>query len=177
MPKRLSEKEIFKTGVFTAKEIELEYDDGKRGTHQIIERPDVSIIVPLTDNGTLFLVKEYSTAFDEYRLDLPGGKIDPGNDALETANRELQEEIGFKAGRLDQIGTFTVSPGYMTQKSHIFIARNLSESKREGDEHEPLEIIKHPFNRFEELIESGQLSEARAIAALYLARNFLNKQK
>ena len=177
MPKRLSEKEILKTKVFTAKEIELEYDDGKRGTHQIIERPDVSIIIPLTDSGTLFLVKEYSTAFDDYRLDLPGGKIDPGKNALETANRELQEEIGFKASMLNQIGMFTVSPGYMTQKSYVFLARSLSESKLEGDEHEPLERVEHPFDRFEELIENGQLSEARAIAALYLARKYIQENR
>ena len=175
MPKKLTEKDIFKTKLFTIKDIELEYNSGKKVTHQIIQKFDVSIIVPIIDNQTLLLIKEYSTALDEYRLDLPGGKIDPGVSSIDTANKELQEEIGYKAGKLDQIGMLTMSPSYLTQKSYIFLARNLSESKLEGDEHEPLEIIRHPFDRFEELIDSGDLSEARAIAALYLARKFLKQ--
>lgn len=176
MTKKISEKEIFKTGIFTIKDVEVEHSGGKRATHQIVEKPDVSIIVPITDNGTLLLIKEYFTAFDEYRLDLPGGKIDPGLNPMETANKELQEEIGYKAGRLDQIGLFTMSPGYLTQKSYIFLARELTKSKlTTGDESEELEVVEYPFEKFEELIENGKLNEARAIAALYLAKKFLKQ--
>jgi ADP-ribose diphosphatase len=104
---------------------------------------------------------------------LPKGRIDEGSDDLKTANKELQEEVGLKAGKIDKLGVLTMTPGYSTQKVHVFLARDLSESKLEGDEFEGLEIVKHPFEKFEELIESGKLTEARAIAALYLARKFL----
>lgn len=175
MPKKISEKDIFKTKLFTIKDVDLQYKNGEIKTHQIIQKPDVSIIVPLTDRKTVLFVKEYATAHDKYRLDLPGGKIDPGNTPEETANKELQEEIGYKAGKLEEIGMFTITPGYLTQKSYIFLARDLIESKLEGDETEPLEIVEYPFEQFEELIDKGELNEARAIAALYLTRRFLQK--
>ena len=110
-------------------------------------------------------------------MGLPKGKIDRGHNNLTTANKELQEEIGFKAGKLDKLGTVTMSPGYLTQRTHIFLARELTESKLAGDEEESLELIYYPFNKFEELIEEGKLTEARMIAAFYLAKRFLEKPK
>lgn len=104
---------------------------------------------------------------------MPEGAIDPEHDDLTTANEELQEEISFKAGKLDKLGTLTMSPGYLTQRTHVFLAGNLTESKLEGDEEEALEVVYYPFDKFEELIDQGKLTEARMIAALYLTKRFL----
>lgn len=174
MPRRLREKVIFQTKVFTLKDIDIEFDH-KKVTYQILEKPDTSLIVPINEKGELILVREYFYAVDEYQLGLPKGKIDKGHDDLITANKELQEEIGFKAGKLDKLGTVTMSPGYLTQKTHIFLARELTESKLEGDEEETLEVVYYPFDKFEELIDQKELTEARMIAALYLTRRFLEK--
>lgn len=174
MSRRLREKVIFQTKVFTLKDIEIEFDH-KKVTYQILEKPDTSLIVPINERDELILVREYFYAIDEYQLGLPKGKIDKGHDDLTTANKELQEEIGFKAGKLERLGTLTMSPGYLTQKTHIFLARELTESKLEGDEEEILEVSYYPFDKFEELIDQGELTEARMIAALYLAKRFLKK--
>ncbi len=173
MPKRLSEKVIFKTKLFTIKDVELEFEHTEKKTFQILEKQDNVIIIPITSDNQLILIREYFTALEEYQLDLPGGRIDPEYDDKTTANKELQEETGFKANKLDKLAVFSMSPGYLTQKAHIFLARDLSESKLEGDEEEKLEVIKYPFDKFEELIDQGKITEARAIAALYLARRFL----
>lgn len=175
MIKRISEKELFKTKIFTIKELDLESDNGKKFTRQILDKGDTSLIVPLTIHNELILIKEYFPAIDEYQLGLPKGRIDPGFDALETANKELQEEIGFKARQLDKIGVLTMSPGYITQKTHIFLARSLMESKLIGDEEEEMELVLHPFAEFEKLIEMGKITESRMIAALFLVKRFLNK--
>lgn len=106
-------------------------------------------------------------------LGLPKGRIDPGENETETANRELQEEIGMKANKMDRLATLTMSPGYLTQQTHIFLARDLKENPLYGDEEEKLEVIKYPFYKFEKLIENGELTEARMIAALYLAKKYL----
>lgn len=172
MPKRLGEKVIFRTKLFTLKDIDIEFTD-KKITYQILEKPDTSLIVPLNEKRELILVKEYFYAIDEHQLGLPKGKIDEGHDDLSTANKELQEEIGFKANRLDKLRVVTMSPGYLTQKTHIFLARDLIESKLDGDEEEPLEVICYPFDKFEDLIDQGKLTEARMIAALYLAKRYL----
>ena len=173
MIKRISEKEIFKNRIFTIKELELELESGKKIYRQILDKGDSSLIVPLNNQKELILIKEYFPAIDECQLGLPKGRIDPGLDAMETANKELQEEIGFRANKLDELGVLTMSPGYITQKTHIFLAQELTESKLVGDEMEELEIIYYPFEKFEELISQNKITEARMIAALYLAKRFL----
>ena len=175
MIKRISEKEIFKSKIFKIKELELELEGGKRVTRQILEKGDGALIVPINSHNELILIKEYFPAIDEYQLGLPKGRIDPGMDALTTANKELQEEIGYKAKKLDELAVLTMSPGYITQKTHIFLARELVESKLIGDEMEELEIVFYPFDKFEELITQKKITEARMIAALYMARKFLTE--
>lgn len=173
MPKRISEKELFKTKIFTIKELELELGNGEKIKREILDKGDTSLIVPINLHNELILVKEYFPAIDEYQLGLPKGRIDPGLDPAETANKELQEEIGYKAHKLEEIGVVTMSPGYITQKTHIFLATNLVESSLVGDEAEPLEIVLYPFAKFENLITGKKITEARMIAALYLAKRFL----
>ncbi|MBI2334432.1 NUDIX domain-containing protein [Candidatus Daviesbacteria bacterium] len=140
-----------------------------------MEKRDTALIVPINEKGELILVREYFYAIDEYQLGLPKGKIEEGHDDLTTANKELQEETGLKAGKLDKLGVLTMSPGYLTQRTHVFLAQVLTTSKLEGDEEYELEIIKYPFGKFEKLIDAGKLTEARMIAALYLAKRFLEK--
>jgi len=173
MIKRIGEKEIFKTKFFTIKDVELETSKG-RATYQIMEKRDTALIVPINEKNEVFFVKEFFAASDEYNLSLPKGRIDEEYDALETANKELQEEIGFKANKLEKLVIFTMSPGYLTQKTHVFLARELVKSKLQGDELEDLEVVKYPLDRFEELIIERQLKEARSIAALFLARKALS---
>lgn len=174
MIKRLGEKVIFKTKLFTIKDIVLQLGSGEQVTYQIIEKRDTALIVPITNEGNLVLVKEYFYAIDEYQIGLPKGRIEGGENELDTANKELREEIGYKAGKLNKLGVLTMSPGYLTQKTNVFLARDLTESKIKGDEPEELEIIEHPFSKFEELIDQGKLTEARMTAALFMARKFLN---
>lgn len=173
MIRRISEKDIFKTRLFTIKDIELQTPKGKV-TYQILDKGETSLTVPITNEGKVILIKEYFFAFDEYGLSLPKGRIDRGHDDAFTANKELQEEIGFKANNLQKIGVLKMSPGYITQKTHIFLAQDLVKSKLEGDELEELEVILYPFSKFEVLIDNGEITEARVIAALYLAKRKLN---
>lgn len=172
MSKRLAERVIFKTKFFTIKDIDLKFGD-KKVTYQIIEKRNSALIVPINEKGELILIREYFYAIDEYQLGLPKGRIEGELDELETANKELQEEIGFKAAKLDKLGVVTLSPGYSTQRTYLFLARELSESKLKGDEEEELKVITYPFDKFEDLISEGKITDARMIAALFLARKFL----
>lgn len=155
----------------------MEIGKGRKVTYQIIEKGQSALIVPLTTDDNLVLVKEYFPAIDKYQLGLPKGRIDEGENPLQNANKELQEEIGYKAGKLDLLGVLTISRGYIKHYTHIYLASNLVKSKLVGDEMEELEIIEYPFDNFEELIKEGELTEARMIAALYLTRTFLKTDK
>lgn len=155
----------------------MKKENGGKLTYQIIEKPNSILVVPLLNSTTILFIKEFMYAIDEYQLDLPGGRIDQGENAIQTANRELQEEVGFRSEKLDYLGTLTISPGYIKQKTEVFLARDLIENRFPGDEEEPLTVVKVPFTDFEKLIDEGKLTESRAIAALYMARRFLEKEK
>lgn len=172
MIKRIGERELFKTKFFTIKDIDLVRDDGKKVTYQIIEKGKSSLIVPLLGDRVV-LIKEYFPAIDEYQLGLPKGRIEEGEDPIKNANKELQEEIGYRAGRLDKLGVLTISPGYIVHDTHIFLARDLIPSKLVGDEIEDLEVTRYPFRQFEHLISKGKITDARMIAALFMAKNFI----
>ncbi len=174
MLKKIGDKEIFKSKIFTIKNVNLDSSHGIL-TYQIIEKRDGAIIVPITHDGDLILVNEYFAGVDEYCISLPKGQIDEGHNALYTANKELQEEVGYKANKIIKLGFVTVSPGYLTQKISLFLALDLIPSKLLGDEVEELKVITYPFSKFEDLIHNGKISDARIIAALYLAKDALSR--
>jgi len=131
------------------------------------------VIIPMNYAGEILFIREPANYSGEFLLTLPGGAIDDGEAPAEAANRELQEEIGFKAevlfslGMLNPVGRFGQWPLYM------FFARNLKPSRRVGDEIYQIEIERVPFDEFERLIERGQLDDAVTIAGLYMARRFI----
>lgn len=121
-------------------------------------------------------MREYLSGAGEYELGLCKGGIEAGQKPEETAQRELREEVGYKAGRLDKLAELFLHPAYTTSKTHIFLARDLEESKLEGDEGEELEVIPYPFKDFAKLIDNREIHDARIIAALYLTKRFLDKE-
>lgn len=172
MIKRIGEREIFRTKFFTVKDIDLKSSKGKV-TYQIIEKRNTALVVPVTENHEVILVREYFPAINEYSLSLPKGAIEESDDALKTANKELQEEIGMKASKIEELGLLTMSPGYLTQKTHVFLAQDLIRSRLKGDELEEIEVLTYPFGKIDTLILTGKITEARVVAALYLARKKL----
>ena len=166
---------VYSSPYWKIHEVDLE-SNGRKVTDQCIEHPNSALIVPITEEGNVVMVKEFCAALNRCELFLPKGAIDAGEDPETGAQRELQEEAGLKAGKLDFLGKLTVHPAHIGIETFAFLARDLSENRlNTGNEVEELEVIHHPFEKFEELIESGQLTEARAIAALFLTRKFLKK--
>jgi ADP-ribose diphosphatase len=173
MIKKIGEEILFQSAIFKIKKLSLQIDSGEIKTWEIMEKKDTAMVVPITNDGNVLLIREFYPAINEYQLALPKGRIDSGEDEFSTAQKELQEEIGYKAGKMHKLGVLTMSPGYITQKTHVFLAQELMESKLEGDEYEPIELVPYPFSTFETLIDEGKLQEARVIVALYLARQYI----
>ncbi len=175
MAKIVSEKQVFKGTVFTVKELIAELPNGKRMKFSVIDKNDTAMIVPVTDDGQLVMQKEYFVASNTHLLSIPKGMMADGEHRLEAANRELQEEAGYKAGELIDLGTLVVSPGYIRHKTHVFLARKLTKSRLAGDEDEEIEVVKIAFADFEKLVYSHEITEARVIAALFLAKKYLEE--
>ena len=134
---------------------------------------DEVLVVALTDAGEVLLTVEPSAAFAGPTTILPGGGTSPKRTHAETANLELQEEVGLKAGRLDSLGELRPFSKYLTTRSFVYLARDLVPSRAAGDEPYEIGVERVPLARFETLIAAGHLLDARAIAALFLARSFL----
>ena len=144
---------------------------------EFVRCDDEAIVVALTDDGDVLLTIEPSAAFPGPTVILPGGTTSPDLSSAETANRELQEEIGLRAGRLDFLGELRPFSKYLTVRTFVYLGRDLTESWLVGDEPYTVEVDRVPLSSFESLIANGRLMDARVIAALYMARAFLESER
>ena len=143
------------------------------GVEFVATTGDEVLVVPLTDKGEVLLAIEPSPAFGIPVHVLPGGQVEHGLSLAEVANKELREEIGYVAGRLDYLGELWPWSKYLAVRSHLFLARELMPSKLAGDEAYLIEVERMPQASLEEWIANGRLHDARTIAGLCLVRAFL----
>ena len=128
------------------------------------------MIVPMLDDETVLLVREYCAGTHSYELGFPKGLIDPGELAEEAANRELKEEIGYGAKSLVNMQQVSMGPAFFSAKMDIFFATDLYLEKLEGDEPEPLDVVPWKVADFAQLLSREDFSEARSIVALMLVK-------
>jgi ADP-ribose diphosphatase len=136
---------------------------------------DGVLVVPLTPEDEVLMVMERAPAFDDDTLTLAGGEVEPGESLEQSANRELQEELGWRAERLEFVAELRPFSKYMTSRQFVILARQLSASKLEGDEMYPVRPRAVALDTFHELCFTGELKDATAIAALFLVRSYLNR--
>ncbi len=131
------------------------------------------LIVPLLDDDTVLLIREYAAGTDRYELAFPKGHIEEGEDMLEAADREIQEEIGYGANKLEHIHSFSIAPGYLSHYTHIVLARDLYGNKILGDEPEEIEVVPWKIKEIDKLLQQDDFTEARSIAAIFLVREII----
>lgn len=178
LPEILAASVVAKSRLFQIESLELKFSNGVERTYERMKPSgrNAVMIVPVTDKGDLLLVREYAAGTERYELGFPKGLIDPGETALEAANRELKEEIGFGARQLMPLKEVVLAPSYFSSKMTLMLARDLCPEKLEGDEPEPLELVRWPVSQAEELLSHVDFGEARSITALLLALKQLNSQ-
>ena len=166
--------------LFGIEAMDLEFSNGAIRRYERLMRGKGShgavLIVPMLDNETVLLIREYSGGVDRYELGLAKGKIDAGETALQAANRELKEEVGYGAHKLRQISSFSIAPSYMEHMTEIILAQDLYPEKLPGDEPEELQVIPWKLTNLTELVGSGECTEARSIAALYMVRDYMQQR-
>lgn len=178
MPIIHSQAVIAETRQFRIESLELEFSNGQCRQYERLARNGSSgavLVVPMLDRNTVLLVREYAAGVHRYELGLPKGKVDSGEDYLAAANRELKEEIGYGAKRLQQLHTLSLAPGYLEHTIDIILAEDLYPEKLTGDEPEELDVVPWKLSEIDRLLASGECSEARSIAALYIVSAFLGK--
>jgi len=171
-------KNIATTKFFNIQSMDIEFSNGEQRQYERL-KPDGAgavLVIPMLDDDTVLMIYEYSGGTDRYELALTKGKIDVGETPIEAANRELIEEIGYGAKKLSFIKTMTLAPGYQSNYTHIVLAQDLYKDSAQGDEPEPLEVVRHKLSNLENLVYNEDLTEARTIAALYMAKAIIKNQ-
>ena len=171
-------KDIATTKFFNIQSMDIEFSNGEKRQYERLKPSGEGavLVIPMLDDDTVLMIYEYSGGTDRYELALTKGKIDVGESPIEAANRELIEEIGYGARQLSFVKTMTLAPGYQSNFTHIILAQGLYEDSAEGDEPEPLEVVKHKLSDLEQLVYNQDLTEARTIAALYMAKEIIKNQ-
>lgn len=134
------------------------------------------MIVPLINQDTMLLIREYAAGTHSYQLGFPKGLVDPGESAEQAANRELQEEVGYRSNDIVSLQRVWMAPTFFNAAMDIMIAQDLHPSTLEGDEPEPLEVVPWPVDNIDELLAREDFGEARSIAALLLVQRWRASQ-
>jgi len=170
---------VAKSHLFTVESLEMEFSNGVQRTYERLASGGhgAVMMVPVDEKGQVLLIREYGVGIEDYTLTLPKGAVDLGESIEQAANRELKEEIGQGAHDLHYLKSMSLSPSYMKSSIDIFVAQNLYEESLEGDEPEPLEVVPWPLNKLDELVNRADMTEGRAIAALYMAKAWLESDQ
>lgn len=174
-PEILATQTLAKTRLFHIEQVDLQFSNGtKVQFERMCSSPQGAVlIVPMLDEHTVVLIREYAAGTARYELALPKGRIGKGEAIIDAANREIMEEIGYAAHSLQHLSSMTLAPGYSNQTTHIVLAQDLYSQQAEGDEPEPLESVTWSLRELPQLLAQEDLTEARTIAALYMVRDHL----
>ena len=150
---------------------DVDLPGGRRATLDTVRHPGAAAIVPFVSDDEVLLIHQYRYATGGEIFEIPAGKLDPGEDPQACAMRELEEEAGQRAGRLEALGAIWTAPGFTDEKIHLFAAHDLKQVPQRLEEDEIIEVVRVSLSRALEMIWSGELIDAKsAIGLIHAAR-------
>ncbi len=176
--RKLGETEQFRGTLVQVASARFEAPGGEQFERDVVHHPGAVVVVPLTDRGTVLMVRQFRAAVNGDLLEIPAGKRDVHGEPTEvTAARELEEEVGRRAGRLELIARFYNSPGFTDELSWLYLARDLEEVPvdRQGEEEQHMTLEEVALLDAPELIASGEIMDAKSIIGLSLVANLLSR--
>ena len=148
---------------------------GVESVREIVEHPGAIALIALDDAGRVLLVKQYRHAVRTVTLEIPAGILEPGEAPREAAQRELREETGYRAERLERLGGIHTAPGFSTEYIHFFLATQLVPDRLAMDEDEVIDMLRLPLGDAIDLIRVAQIDDGKTVSGLLLAQAWLNK--
>ncbi|WP_219836466.1 NUDIX domain-containing protein [Paenibacillus sp. R14(2021)] len=157
--------------IFTGKIISLQVDTvqlphGGTATREIVRHPGAAAVLALID-GKMLIVEQYRKPMEKFQIEIPAGKLDAGEDPMEAAARELEEETGYRAGKLRPLSAFYTSPGFADEKLYLYLAEELTMGESAPDEDEFLHVEAISFEQAQQYIKEERISDAKTILAVY----------
>jgi ADP-ribose diphosphatase len=175
LPKVVASQWLSHTKLFHVEELQLEFSNGVERTYERLNPNfhQAVMVVPVLDQQTLVMVREYGAGLGEYYWSFPKGAIDKGETPEEAAGREMKEEAGYGVSNLEPLLKLALSPSYMGNQMTILLGQDLYPATLEGDEPEPMEVKLLSWAEVEAMITAGEIYEAYAVAAFYRAKAVL----
>ena len=161
--------------IFTGKVLTLNIDtvtlpNGATIDLEMVRHPGAAAVVPLKDSGTVVLIKQFRHAAGGFIYEIPAGKLHAGEDPMHCAARELEEEIGYVAGRLDRLTSILTAPGFTDEVIHIYKATALTRGQQQLDRDEVLEVLEFPLEEAIAMIVAGTIRDAKTIVGLQMVQ-------
>ena len=173
------EKLIHRRPAFEGRMLHVYDDDveigGRKAHREVVLHPGASAILPVTDEGEVLFVRQYRYAVEQPLLEIPAGKLDPGEDPDTCAARELTEETGYTTEHLQKLGYVYTTPGFCNETIHLYLADHLVAGKQHLDPDEYLDVIRIPLEEVWQRIAQGEICDAKTLAAFAMARDKLMK--
>ncbi len=166
----LSRKEIFSGRIIRVAVETVRLPNGRTVELDIVNHPGAVAVVPLKDDGSVVLVRQFRWAVGGFLFEVPAGKLDGGESPEACARREVEEEVGCRIGRLARLSSIVTAPGFCDEVIHLFLATKLTRCRRRLSEDEVLEVVEMPLLKAIGKISDGTIRDAKSIAALHLAQ-------
>lgn len=173
--KTMKSEKLYEGKVLNLKIDTVELPDKGYSKREIVEHPGGVAIITITANREMVLVKQYRKAVEDFVLEIPAGKLEVNEEPRETAIRELREETSLEAKKLSYITEFYTSPGYSSEKIHLFLAEDLIEVDPQPDSGEFIEKVTLPLDDLLRMIERGEIMDSKTIIGVFIAMRFLEK--
>lgn len=171
----VSSERAFEGRLISLRVDQVELEDGKLARREVVEHRGAVAIVALTADNQVALVEQWRHAAGEALVEIPAGTLDPEEDPAECALRELGEETGFTAGRLDHVVSFWSAPGFTTEKMYLFLARDLKPVQAEADEDERIDAFLVPWQEALAMCADGRIQDAKSIAGILSVQRVLSQ--
>lgn len=175
--KTISGETLYEGKVIALRVEEVELPDGNRAKRELIKHPGAVAVIAITAEGKLILVEQYRKALERSLIEIPAGKIDPGEAPEVTAVRELEEETGYGAKEFSYVQSFATSPGFADEVIHLYLAQGLYaiDNPAAGDEDEFIELLEVTIEQAEDMVATGEIFDAKTAFAVLYAKNLLAK--
>lgn len=155
----------------------VELPDKKYSKREIVEHPGGVAVIPITEDNCVILVKQFRKPVEKFLLEIPAGKLEINEEPRETATRELKEETGFEAGKMEYLVEFYTSPGFSNERIHLFLATDLIEGEAKPDSGEFIEKVKISIEDLLKMVDRGEIVDSKTIIGINLADKYINKKK
>lgn len=169
-------KTLFRGRIVTLRQDTARLENGALATREVVEHPGGVCVLPLTGDGMVYTVRQFRYPFGRVTEELPTGKLDGPEDHRLAGLRELSEEIGATPGEFIYLGCLLLSPGYSTERLHMYLARQLTFGPVHPDEDEFLEIRRSSLDSLYERVMAGELEDAKTVACILKAREYLKRE-